>query len=167
MCVVLGGATHDPRPATRHDVHVTLTRMAVDSAAIVSRVRCFRDDLQAGLMKFHKLPTLDLATSRDADSLFAGYLAERVWVEADGTRLRGAVTASGVETDEQGQPVMWFVVEYAAASPPKQLGLRNDLLFETFPSQQNIVNLLNAADGKRYAFYFVPGNPKLQQVSLQ
>lgn len=141
--------------------------MAVDSAVIVSRVRCFRDDLQAGLMKFHKLQKLDLATSKDADSLFAGYLAGRVWVEADGVRLKGAVTASGVETDEQGQPIMWFVVEYAAASPPKQLGLRNDLLFEAFPSQQNIVNVLNTSDGKRYSFYFVPGNGRLQQVALQ
>ena len=31
--------------------------------------------------------------------MFAGYLAERVWVEADGVRLRGTVQGSGVEVD--------------------------------------------------------------------
>lgn len=152
-------------PSTRHDVHVTLTRMAVDSAAIVSRVRCFRDDLQVGLAKFYKKPKVDLAAG--ADSLFAGYLAERMWVEADGVRLHGTVTASGAEVDDQGQPMMWFVIEYPTPVRPRSLGVRNDLLFETFPSQQNIVNVLNVADDKRYSFYFVPGTEKLQYVTLR
>lgn len=140
--------------------------MAVDSAAIVARIRLFKDDLEAGLMKFYTLPKLDLGTHKGADSLFSGYLAERMWVEADGVRLQGAVQASGVEADEQGQPMMWFVVEYTAPAPPRKLGVRNDLLFEVFPSQQNIVNLLHASDGRRYSFYFVPGTPKLDTVAF-
>ena len=159
-------ATHDPRLPT-HDVHVTLTRMAVDSTTIVSRVRLFKDDLQAGLARFYKLQKLDLGTSKDTDSLFAGYLAERVWVEADGVRLKGTIQGSGVEADEQGQPMIWFVVQYAVEKPYRKLGVRNDLLFEMFPSQQNIVNLLNVADQKRYSFYFVPGSAKVQEVVLQ
>jgi hypothetical protein len=158
-------STVDRRLRT-HDVHVTLTRMAVDSAAIVSRIRLFKDDLQLGLRKFHKLPQLDLGTSKDTDSLFSGYLAERVWVEADGVRLRGTVQASGVEADEQGQPMIWFVVEYAVGAPPRKLGIRNDLLFEMFPSQQNIVNLLHVATDRRYSLYFVPGSTKLDTVSF-
>jgi hypothetical protein len=158
--------THDSRLTTRHDVHVTLTRMAVDSAAIVSRIRLFKDDLQLGLRRFHKLPQLDLGTSKDTDSLFSGYLAERMWVEADGVRLRGAVQASGVEADEQGQPMIWFVVVYPAPSPPRKLGIRNDLLFEMFPSQQNIVNLLSVADDQRFSLYFVPGSARIQTVAL-
>jgi hypothetical protein len=157
---------HDSR-LTTHDVHVTLTRMAVDSAAIVSRVRLFKDDLQAGLAKFYKLQKLDLGTSKDTDSLFAGYLVERVWVEADGARLKGTIQASGIETDEQGQPMIWFIVEYPVSKSPKKLGVRNDLLFEMFPSQQNIVNLLNVADEKRYSLYFVPGSTHVQEVALQ
>ena len=149
-----------------HDIHVTLTRMAVDSTAIVSRIRLFKDDLQLGLMKFYKLPKLDLATSTDTDSLFSGYLAERVWVEADGVRLKGTVEASGAEADEQGQPMIWFVVQYTPASPPKKLGIRNDLLFEMFPSQQNIVNLLHVRDDRRSSFYFVPGSEQLQSVTF-
>ncbi len=140
--------------------------MAVDSTAIVSRIRLFKDDLQLGLMKFHHLQKLDLGTSTVADSLFAPYLAERVWVEADGVRLKGVVQASGVEADEQGQPMMWFVVEYTPAASPRQLGIRNDLLFEMFPSQQNIVNLLRVQTNKRYAFYFVAGTGKLETVTF-
>jgi hypothetical protein len=150
-----------------HDVHVTLTRMAVDSTAIVARVRCFKDDLQLGLAKFHKLQKLDLGTGVNADSLFAGYLAGRMWVEADGTRLRGVVQASGIEVDDQGQPMMWFVVEYPTTGRPRSLGVRNDLLFEIFPSQQNIVNVLSVKDDQRYSFYFVPGSEKLQYVALR
>ena len=82
-------------------------------------------------------------------------------------RLRGTLQASGVEADEQGQPMIWFVVEYAAGTPPKTLGVRNDLLFEMFPSQQNIVNVLSVKDDRRFSFYFVPGNPKVQQVLLR
>lgn len=141
--------------------------MAVDSGVIVSRIRLFKDDLQHGLMKFHKLQKLDLAAGKEADSLFAGYLADRVWVEADGVRLRGTVQASGVEADEQGEPMIWFLVEYPTRTPPRTLGVRNDLLFEMFPSQQNLVNLLNVGNDARYSLYFVPGNVKLQQVALQ
>ena len=151
----------------RHDVHVTLTRMAVDSAAIVARVRCFKDDLQLGLAKFYQLQKLDLGTVANADSLFSGYLAERMWVEADGARIRGIVQASGIEVDDQGQPMMWFVVEYPTPARPRSLGVRSDLLFEMFPSQQNIVNVLSVKDEKRYSFYFVPGSEKLQYISLQ
>ncbi len=167
LALVMTASAPTAPPVARHDVHVTLTRMAVDSGAIVSRIRCFKDDLQLGLMKFHNLRKLDLGTSKDADSLFSGYLAERVWVEADGIRLKGIVQASGVEVDEQGQPMMWFVVEYATSVPPKQLGIRNDLLFEMFPSQQNIVNVLSVKDDRRFSFYFVPGNSRVQQVTLQ
>ena len=117
---MLGGAARAPRPAT-HDVHVTLTRMAVDSTTIVARVRCFKDDLQLGLARFYKLQKLEL-TSANADSLFSGYLAERVWVEADGVRIKGAVQASGVEVDDQGQPMIWFVVEYPTSGVPKIRG---------------------------------------------
>lgn len=160
--------TADSRlPTLSHDVHVTLTRMAVDSGAIVARVRCFKDDLQIGLAKFYKLQKLDLGTSASADSLFSGYLAERMWVEADGTRIQGIVQASGVDVDDQGQPMIWFVVEYPAPVRPRSLGVRNDLLFEVFPSQQNIVNVLSVRDEKRYSFYFVPGSDRLQYITLQ
>ena len=90
-----------------------------------------------------------------------------MWVEADGVRLRGMVQASGVEVDDQGQPMMWFVVEYATPVRPRSLGVRNDLLFEMFPSQQNIVSVLSVKDDKRYSFYFVPGSEKLQYIALQ
>jgi hypothetical protein len=141
--------------------------MAVDSAAIVARVRCFKDDLELGLAKFYKVPKLELAAGTRADSLFGGYLAERVWVEADGARVTGVVQASGVEVDEQGQPMMWFVVEYPTPRRPKSVGVRNDLLFEMFPSQQNIVNVLSVGDGKRFSFYFVQGSEKLQYITLR
>ncbi len=149
-----------------HDVHVTLTRMAVDSSAIVARIRCFKDDLEAGLAKFYRVQKLQLAAGQEADSLFSGYLAERMWVEADGVRLTGTVRASGVEADEQGQPMIWFIVEYAVGAPPRKLGIRNDLLFEMFPSQQNIVNLLHVATDRRHSLYFVPGSTKLDTVSF-
>lgn len=163
-----GHSTLNPQPLTAvHDIHVTLTRMAVDSAAVVARIRCFRDDLQVGLAKFYKQPKVELAAGAKADSLFGGYLAERMWVEADGVRLAGTVRGSGTEVDNQGQPVIWFVVEYPTAARPKTLGLRNDLLFDAFPSQQNIINVLNVQDEKRYSLYFVPGSDKIQQVSLR
>ena len=164
--VALMPGTANPAGA-RHDVHVTLTRMAVDSTAIVARVRCFKDDLQLGLARFYKQPKLDLGTSANADSLFSGYLAEKMWVEADGVRIRGVVRTSGTEVDAQGQPMVWFVIEYPTGSRPRSLGVRNDLLFEVFPSQQNIVNVLSVKDDRRYSFYFVAGSEKLQYVALQ
>jgi hypothetical protein len=162
--VALSPGAANPDDA-RHDVHVTLTRMAVDSTAIVARVRCFKDDLQLGLARFYKQPKLDLGTN--TDSLFSGYLADKMWVEADGVRIRGVVRASGTEVDDQGQPMVWFVIEYPTGSRPRSLGVRNDLLFEVFPSQQNIVNVLSVKDDRRYSFYFVPGSDKLQHVALQ
>lgn len=141
--------------------------MAVDSSAIVARIRLFHDDLQLGLMKFGQLPRLELKADSAGNALFARYLAERVWVEADGKRLAGTVQASGVETDTQGQPIIWYLVEYDFPAAPKQLGVRNDLLFETFPSQQNVVNVLDVASSQRFSFYFVPGSTKVQQATLR
>ncbi len=62
--------------------------------------------------------------------------------------------------------MVWFVIEYPTGSRPKSLGVRNDLLFEVFPSQQNIVNVLSVTDDRRYSFYFVPGSEKVQYVAL-
>ncbi len=140
--------------------------MAVDTNGIVARVRLFKDDIEAGLKRANKLAALDLRTSAVADSLFGSYLADHMWIEADGARLHGLVRSSGVETDEQGQAAVWFLVEYPVARPPRVLNIRDELLFEMFENQQNIVNLLRLPEQQRYSLYFVAGSGKPQTITF-
>ena len=64
--------------------------MAVDSTAIVARVRCFKDDLQLGLARFYRLQKLDLGTKQGRRlALQPDTSPSKVWVEADGVRHQG------------------------------------------------------------------------------
>jgi Domain of unknown function (DUF6702) len=151
-------------PAARHDQHVSHTRLVVEGATVAARMRLFRDDFEKGMMAYHHLAAFDAAKDARRDSLFAAYVNERFLLEADGVRLRATVEGSGVETDDQRQPIVWFVLDFPGTKPVKRLSLRNLILQEAFADQQNIVQLLHLPDEARQTLYFAPGDGKAQEV---
>ena len=146
------------RPAPPHNLHVAHTRMVVEGAVMVARVRMFRDDLQKALAR----PVTDDSASKAA---VAAYVVQNFSVVADGARLVGAVLDSGPDVDGE-QPIWWVLVQWRAARPVKTLGLAVHLMFETFSDQQNIVQLARQPGDQRHGLYFQAGDRSEQVLKF-
>ena len=161
--VVLAAALLCSRPAggaAAHDVHVSHTRLVVEGADVVARIRFFRDDLEKALGR-HLAP--DAATR----AALAAYLRPRLLLRADGAALPLSLVEQGSEDDASGQPVWWAVVQGRAARPVRALGLRVLPLFETFRDQQNLVVVLHPPAEARQALYFQAGDQQEQVVRFE
>lgn len=154
-------AAHDLHDV--HDVHLTYSRVVVDGARVLWRVRLFRDDLEKTLAAWSRNAALNVTTPA-ADTAFASYFNAQVPVTANGKRLTGKVLESGRDADVTDQEMWWYLIELPASAPVTSLGTRVGLLFEHFSDQRNIVSLLKMPGGERYSMYFVPGDTKLQNV---
>lgn len=136
--------------APPHDMHVAHTRMVVEGAVVVARVRMFRDDLQKAL----KRTVADDTASRAAVN---AYVVRNFVVTAGGARLTAEVLDGGGDTDGD-QPVWWVLVQWKAAQPVKLLGVKVQLMFETFGDQQNIVQVSKQPGDVRRGLYFQAGD---------
>ena len=72
------------------------------------------------------------------------------------------VTAAGLERDEAAQQVVWYVMEGALAAPAGKVSLLDALLFESFPDQQNIVQMLRLPADRQQTLYFTARDPRPQ-----
>jgi hypothetical protein len=142
-------------PAVPHNMHVANSRMVVEGAVIVARVRMFRDDLQKALRQ----PVSDDAASRAA---VAAYVGRNFTLAADGVTLTGEVLDGGGDMDGD-QPIWWVIVQWKAAKPVKALGVKVHLMFETFNDQQNIVMVAKQPGDHRQGLYFQAGD-RAEQV---
>lgn len=149
-----------------HDVHLTYSRVVVDGASVIFRVRLFHDDLEKALQVYSRNPALKVVTSPAADSAFAAYFNAQVPVTANGRRLVGRVIQSGKDMDVTDQEMWWYLVELTAPAPITTLSLRVGLMFEHFTDQKNIVTMLKMPGEKRYSLYFVREDAKEQSVTF-
>ena len=152
--------------ARRHDAHVTQSRVVVDRGVIEWRVRCFADDLEKGLRAFANAPTFVLTTDRRADSLVTAYFNARVFVDADGRRLRARLVERSREADIVGGAVQVYTLRLEAGAQPKSLTVRNALLFEQFRTEQNLVLVLVMPGGRRRSLYFAANDDSPQTVTF-
>lgn len=151
--------------APLHDVHLTYSRVVVDGASVIFRVRLFHDDLEKALQMHAHNPALKVAPGvTAADTAFASYFDAHVPVAANGKRLKARVIQSGKDMDVTDQEMWWYLVELTAPAPVASLSMRVGLLFEHFTDQRNIVTLLKMPGEKRYSMYFVREDAKAQEV---
>lgn len=146
--------------AAAHDLHVSHTRLVVEGRTVVLRVRCFRDDLDSALVVAGGPRAVRTAATAAGDSALLAYVRPRLAVRADGAALQPRLTARGEDRDVSGEPAWWFVLEYEAAAPVRRVAVRHTLLFETFATQQNLVQALRAADGARASLFFAVGEDR-------
>lgn len=152
-------------PVPPHDIHLTYSRVVVDGASVIFRVRLFHDDLEKALQVHAHNPALKVAPGMAAaDTAFASYFDAHVPVTANGRRLAPRVIQSGKDMDVTDQEMWWYLVELTAPSPVTSLSMRVGLLFEHFTDQRNIVTLLKMPGEKRYSMYFVREDAKPQEV---
>ncbi|HEX4934339.1 MAG TPA: DUF6702 family protein [Gemmatimonadaceae bacterium] len=148
-----------------HDIHLTYSRVVVDGASILWRVRLFRDDLEKTLAAWSRNPAFKAGTP-GSDSVFAGYFNAQVPVMANGKRLAGKVLQSGHDPDVTDQDMWWYLVELTAPARVTTFETRVGLLFEHFSDQRNVLTLLKMPGEERHSMYFVPGDAKLQSLTV-
>jgi hypothetical protein len=151
----------------RHDIHLSHTRMVVDGASIVCRVRVFHDDAEAVLRRFANQPGLRITDGSSQDSLFQRYFDSRVTMTAGGERLHGRVLQSGRDAEVTDSPMWWYLIEYRAAKPVQLVAIRHELMFEQFPDQRNIMTVLKMPKEERYSLYFAAGESKEQVLEFR
>jgi hypothetical protein len=154
-----------PKAAAMHDVHLTYSRVVVDGASVLWRVRLFRDDLEKALALFAKNPAFKVAGA-GGDSVFAAYFNAEVPVTANGKRLTGRVLQSGKDAEVTDQDMWWYLIELPAPAPVTTFSTRVGLLFEHFTDQRNVVTLLKMPGERRHSMYFVREDARMQTLSF-
>ncbi len=158
-----------PRDAgTDHDVHVSVSRVAVDGNEVFWRIRCFTDDLELALRRQLRDSTFTFARAREtaADSLVLAYARQHLQLQADGVSLPVRLVSSGTEADESGEQVRWYVLQFTAPKPPLSLRIRHAMLSDVYRDQQNLVTLMHSATNRRLPLYFTAGNDIAQTVTF-
>ncbi len=145
-------------PSAAHDFHVSYGRLAVEGTTAVIRVRFFQDDLVQAIREQHTADFELTATSR-ADSIALAYIGRRLRLAAAARPLVAVVRASGEDLSGQ-EPMWWYLLEFAASTPIKNVEITNTLLFETFDDQKNIVQMQHFPSEKTWSFYFTPDSDR-------
>ena len=144
--------------SSAHDVHVSNGRMAVEGKAAILRVRLFHDDLEHALREHSKRATFKLAVTPQSDSIVLAYITARLSLTADKKQLSPTLLGSGEEKGQEPALDVWyFDLRFDAPRDIKQLDIRNELLFELFRDQRNIIKVLLPTKKERTIF-FVPGD---------
>jgi hypothetical protein len=128
LSTLLTGAGAAPEASSPSDVvhplHVSTSQLAVDTTTAWLRIRMFKDDLELALAARAGVESLGLEPSAEHDALFLDYFNE-----AFGLRLNGTEPIRGIE-------------------------IRNEILYEQFRDQRNIVRVLHVPTETRKTLYF-------------
>lgn len=147
-----------------HPLHLATAQVAVEGSRVLVRLRTFEDDLEAALARFAGREKVAMEATPGLDSLYLGYVADRLEVVADGVRLRPTLVASGVdlESGTGDTQVWWALLAYEATSEIRELGVRATVLYDLFDDQRNVIRVLHPATDRRHAFYFAAPDDDLR-----
>ncbi len=123
-----------------HPFYLTLTeiRQNPDNRRLEIAQKIFWDDLEVALADFHDTK-IDFLHPDDPDKLnsqIREYLLSNNELVLDGTTI--SVSYLGYEVEEEAA---WFYLESEPVDWPERISIRNTLLIDNFPSQQNIVHV--------------------------
>ena len=136
----------------RHNIHVSYSRIAVEDDVAICNIRMFSHDLELAIKGHYGIDDFTLAPNKYSDSLYTRYFNEKFTFNVDGSDIDATVTGSG----EDGE-MWWFNMQFKAESKLTSASVLNELLFDAFDDQKNIVKLKHFPSEKNYSFYFVDG----------
>ena len=145
------------RAADDHDIHVCLSevRWNAASTSFEVSVKIFIDDLELALGK-SGVSGLHIGTpkeSKDADTYIGQYLDQHFRIAINGIHLSGNFIGKEVAEDYQA---IWCYIEFAAPQTPKSCSITNDVFFELYDDQRNILEAHMSPSHKAYTI-FEPG----------
>lgn len=139
-----------------HDLHIVYGDLAVEGAVVAGRLRFFEDDLERAVGPLVGASSVDLTPGAESDALVMRYLSTHLRIEVDGRALEAELLASGQDELDR-EPVWWVAVQFRAPAPLESFRVRNDLLFEVFGDQRNIMKFVRFPDQRQKTFYFADG----------
>jgi hypothetical protein len=131
----------------RHDFHTSLTEMRVNAKdkTVEVTVRMFTDDLEAALTRANANQRVRLEAKDKNDPLIDRYLKQHfVLLNAKGQRRAYQFLGKDFEAD-----ATWLYLEVPLAEPLPGTKLQNNVLFDLFDDQTNLVNVFYGGDEKR------------------
>ena len=158
LAILLTGAAPEassPR-GTVHPLHLSTTQVAVDTTTVWLRIRMFRDDLEFALAVRAGIDSLTLEPSAEHDTLFADYFNEAFGLRLNGTEATGVIDSSGedLESGVGDLQMWWYQVRFEGSEPIRSIEIRNEILYEQFEDQRNIVRVLHVPTDRQKTLYF-------------
>jgi hypothetical protein len=134
-----------------HDIHVCLSEVRYNtaSASFEVSVKVFIDDLELALGK-SGINNLYIGTSKEvaaADDHIAAYLEKHFRISINDKSLHGTYIGKEVADDYQA---IWCYIEFAAPPAPKTCSITNDVFFELYDDQRNILEARMSTSHKAY-----------------
>ena len=160
LAVLLTGSGAAPDVSSPDDVahplHLSTTQLAVDTTTVWLRIRMFKDDLELALGVRAGLDSLSLEPSAVHDSLFAEYFNEGFGLRLNGTEVVGVIESSGedVASGVGDLRMWWYQVRFDGTEPIRSIEIRNEILYEQFEDQRNIVRVLHVPTDMQKTLYF-------------
>jgi hypothetical protein len=141
---------------TPHPLHLSTTQLAVDSTTVWLRIRMFKDDLELALGVRAGLDSLSLEPSAGHDSLFADYFNQAFGLRLNGTGVAGVIESSGedVASGVGDLRMWWYQVRFDGVERIRSVEIRNEILYEQFEDQRNIVRVLHVPTDMQKTLYF-------------
>jgi hypothetical protein len=129
--------------------------MVIEDALATMRIRFFKHDLEHAVRHFHGLHQVNLAADNRSDSLFLDYLSSTFTLESSSDTVLPSIVGSGEESD-----VWWYDLQFKHEGPFDDVSMTNQLLFDIFDDQKNIITTTQLPAGLRRVLYFVRGASK-------
>lgn len=122
-----------------HPFHITVTELIYkeDDKAVQIMHKIFVDDFEQTLNKAYgvNLDILALSNTKSIDSLVSDYLSKKFTVTINGKKEE--VVYLGSELEEN---VLWCYQEIYKVRRPKTFKITNEIMFEEFDDQSNLVH---------------------------
>lgn len=140
-----------------HDIHVCLTELRYNesSRAFEVAIKIFIDDLELALQK-EQITGLHIGSSKEvatADDHIRKYIDQHFSIIQDGKKLAAQFIGKEVAED---LIAIWCYIEYPAIPSPKKCVVTNDVLFEMYDDQRNIMDIRMSSTHKAFTL-FEPG----------
>lgn len=121
----------------------------------------FKDDLEKAVRAHTKNPEFFLVVTPRADSAVTAYTAAHLGIGSRGRPLPLTLVGSGEEKGLKPElDIWWLDLRFDAQSPLRgELEVRNDLLFELYRDQMNVMKF-RLPGGEEKTVVFVPGEER-------
>jgi hypothetical protein len=161
IAAVLGAPANPAEPAsTVHPVYVSVTDINhnVTDKTIEISCKIFTDDFEKGIAEVlkKKVDLIKPANQEEANKLVNEYIAKHLTIAADGKPLKLEFVGFEHERD-----VIWSYFQVSSLpNPPRKLSVKNNILYETYDAQINMMHV--TVSGKRKSYKV--SNPEADAV---
>lgn len=138
-----------------HDIHLSLCELRYNEASgsFEVSIRIFIDDLEAAIEK-EGIKGLGIGTPKEiasADEYIASYLDKHFSIVVDNVKLKGSFLGKEITDDHLA---VWCYVEYPnVKAGANKCILSNNILFEVYDDQRNIMDIRMTKSHKDYTIF--------------